>query len=180
MGVDSAALIKTLNKTCLNALQSAAGLCLSRTNPTVEVEHWLVKLTELPDSDLVKIFKHFEVNTVASDARSDEGHRRVPDGKPADPIALAQDRPVDPGGLGHCLDPVPGQRRSGRECCCWPSWTTKSWGGRRATPPPSWPRSRPTCSSPTSGSWSPAQPRTRGRRPPRAAPRPSRASPKPE
>ena len=63
MGVESAALVKTLNKTCLNALQSAAGLCLSRTNPSVEVEHWLVKLIELPDSDLTRIFRHFEVNT---------------------------------------------------------------------------------------------------------------------
>ena len=63
MGVDSAALIKTLNKTCLNALQSAAGLCLSRTNPSVEVEHWLVKLTELPDSDLTRIFRNFEVDS---------------------------------------------------------------------------------------------------------------------
>jgi len=63
MGVDSAALIKTLNKTCVNALQSAAGLCLSRTNPSVEVEHWLIKLVELPNSDLVRIFRHFEVDT---------------------------------------------------------------------------------------------------------------------
>ena len=47
MGVDSGALIKTLNKTCVNALQGAAGLCLSRTNPSVEIEHWLAKLVEL-------------------------------------------------------------------------------------------------------------------------------------
>src|SRR5258708_9448838 len=63
MGVASAALIKPLNKTCLNALQSAAGLCLSRTNPSVEVEHWLVKLIELPDSDLTRIFRNFDVDT---------------------------------------------------------------------------------------------------------------------
>jgi len=63
MGVDSGALIKTLNPTCLNALQAAAGLCLSRTNPSVEVEHWLVKLTEAPDSDFTRIFQHFEVDT---------------------------------------------------------------------------------------------------------------------
>jgi type VI secretion system protein VasG len=62
MGVDSAGLIKTLNKTCLNALQAAAGLCLSRTNPSVEVEHWLVKLIELTDSDLTPIFRNFEVD----------------------------------------------------------------------------------------------------------------------
>src|SRR5262249_15029363 len=63
MGVDSGAVIKTLNKTCLNALQSAAGLCLSRTNYSVEIEHWLTKLTELSDTDLTRIFRQFEVNT---------------------------------------------------------------------------------------------------------------------
>ena len=62
MAVDSAALIKVLNRTCLNALQSAAGLCLSRTNPSVEIEHWLVKLVEQSDSDLNKIFRNFEIN----------------------------------------------------------------------------------------------------------------------
>ena len=41
MGLESGAVIKKLNKTCLNALQAAAGLCLSRTNHSVEVEHWL-------------------------------------------------------------------------------------------------------------------------------------------
>ncbi len=62
MGVDSAALIKTLNPNYLNALQAAAGLCLSRTNPSVEVEHWLVKLIEVSDSDSTRIFRHFEVD----------------------------------------------------------------------------------------------------------------------
>ncbi|AGA26731.1 type VI secretion system ATPase TssH [Singulisphaera acidiphila] len=63
MGVDSGAVIKTLNKTCVNSLQAAAGLCLSRTNYSVEVEHWLLKLTEVHDSDLARVFRHFEVNT---------------------------------------------------------------------------------------------------------------------
>ncbi len=62
MGVDSAALIKTLNPTSLNALQAAAGLCLSRTNPTVEIEHWLLKLVEAGNTDLTRIFRHFEVD----------------------------------------------------------------------------------------------------------------------
>src|SRR5262249_61196985 len=62
MSVDSGSLIKTLNPTCLNALQAAAGLCLSRTNPSVEVEHWLVKLIEAPNTDLTRIFKQFEVD----------------------------------------------------------------------------------------------------------------------
>jgi type VI secretion system protein VasG len=63
MGVDSRALIKTLNPTCLNALQAAAGLCQSRTNHSIEIEHWLTKLAEAPGGDLSRIFRHFEVNT---------------------------------------------------------------------------------------------------------------------
>jgi type VI secretion system protein VasG len=63
MGLDSGALIKKLNKTCLNALQAAAGLCLSRTNPSVEIEHWLFKLVEQPNTDLTKLFRQYEVDT---------------------------------------------------------------------------------------------------------------------
>ena len=62
MGVDSAGLIKTLNPTCLGALDGAAALCFSRTNPTVEIEHWLTRLVEAPDSDLTRIFTFFEVD----------------------------------------------------------------------------------------------------------------------
>jgi type VI secretion system protein VasG len=63
MGIDSAVLIKTLNTTCVSALQAAAGLCLSRTNPSVEVEHWLVKLVEPANTDLAPIFRQFEVDS---------------------------------------------------------------------------------------------------------------------
>jgi type VI secretion system protein VasG len=62
MGLDSGSLIKKLNKTCLDALQAAAGLCVSRTNPNVEVEHWLVKLVEAKDTDLSRLFRHYEVD----------------------------------------------------------------------------------------------------------------------
>lgn len=62
MGLELRAIIKRLNKTCLNSLQSAAGLCLSRTNHDVEIEHWLLKLIELPDIDLPRIFRQFEVD----------------------------------------------------------------------------------------------------------------------
>src|SRR5690242_3610327 len=62
MGLDSASLIKTLDKVCVDALQAAAGLCVSRTNYNVEVEHWLLKLAEAPDTDLTRIFKAYEVD----------------------------------------------------------------------------------------------------------------------
>ncbi len=63
MPLESAALIKTLNKTCVDALQAAAGLCVSRTNYNVEVEHWLLKLVEAPNTDLARIFPQCEVDT---------------------------------------------------------------------------------------------------------------------
>jgi len=42
------ALVDRLNTTCRRALEGAAGLCLSRTNYNVEIEHWLLKLLEVP------------------------------------------------------------------------------------------------------------------------------------
>jgi type VI secretion system protein VasG len=55
-------LVGKLNDPCRRALESAAGLCLSRTNYTVEVEHWVQKLLEFPDTDLTRIFKHYGVD----------------------------------------------------------------------------------------------------------------------
>src|SRR5215203_5353171 len=62
MNVDLKALIAKLNITCRNSLEAAAGLCLSRTNYNVEIEHLLIKLIETQDSDVQKIMRHFEVN----------------------------------------------------------------------------------------------------------------------
>ena len=62
MNVDLKALIAKLNITCRNSLEAAAGLCMSRTNYNVEIEHLLIKLIETQDSDVQKIMRHFEVN----------------------------------------------------------------------------------------------------------------------
>ncbi len=56
------ALIARLNPTSRSALEAAAGLCLSRTNYDVEIEHLLLKLIESPDSDCARIFRRFEVD----------------------------------------------------------------------------------------------------------------------
>ena len=56
------ALIARLNPTSRGALEAAAGLCLSRTNYDVEIEHLLLKLIESPDSDCARIFRRFEVD----------------------------------------------------------------------------------------------------------------------
>src|SRR5437870_2104011 len=54
-------LANKLNNTCRRALEGAAGLCLSRTNYNVELEHWLLKLIEPADGDLPRLLKHYDV-----------------------------------------------------------------------------------------------------------------------
>ena len=62
ISIDLKSLVGKLNEPCRNALEGAAGLCLSRTHYNVEIEHWLLKLLEIPDSDLLLILEKFEVN----------------------------------------------------------------------------------------------------------------------
>jgi type VI secretion system protein VasG len=54
-------LIGKLNDTSRRSLESAAGLCLSRSNYNVEIEHWLLKILELTDSDLARLLRYYEV-----------------------------------------------------------------------------------------------------------------------
>src|SRR5512132_611374 len=62
MGANLKSLIGRMNDTCRNALEGAAGLCLSRTNYDVDVEHLLVKLGETPDTDFHRILRRFEID----------------------------------------------------------------------------------------------------------------------
>ena len=62
MEIDLKAAINKLNHTCRNSLESAAGLCLSRTHYAVDLEHWIIKLIDIDNTDLKKIFNHFSVN----------------------------------------------------------------------------------------------------------------------
>lgn len=61
MAINLKSLIGKLNDTTRSALEAAAGLCLSRTHYDVEVEHYLMKLLDAPDSDFFHILKHFNV-----------------------------------------------------------------------------------------------------------------------
>ena len=63
MNVNLKGLIGKLDDSCRRALEAAAGLCLSRTHYDVDVEHLLVKLMDVHDSDLSKLFKHYGVET---------------------------------------------------------------------------------------------------------------------
>ncbi len=62
MNVNLKSLFGRLNETCYTAFNNAAGLCLSRTNYDVEIEHFLLKLIEADNTDFQKILRHFGIN----------------------------------------------------------------------------------------------------------------------
>jgi len=61
MNVNLKSLVGRLNDVTRNALEGAAGLCLSRTNYDVEVEHILAKLLEQDQPAMKKSGRHNRV-----------------------------------------------------------------------------------------------------------------------
>src|SRR5580704_10727774 len=62
MATNLRAVIGTLNPTSRNALEGAAGLCLSRTHYNVEIEHFLMKLLDASGADFALIARHFGID----------------------------------------------------------------------------------------------------------------------
>jgi type VI secretion system protein VasG len=62
MALNLKSLIAKLNESTRLALESAAGLCLSRTHYDVEVEHYLLKLLDQAEGDFARITRHFGVD----------------------------------------------------------------------------------------------------------------------
>ena len=63
MNVSLQSLVGKLDEQCRSALEAAAGLCLTRTNYDVDIEHLFLKLLELTDSDIAAILRHYEVDS---------------------------------------------------------------------------------------------------------------------
>jgi type VI secretion system protein VasG len=55
-------LVGRLNDTLRRTLEAAAGFCLSRTNYNVEIEHWLLKILETPNTDVAAILRQYGVD----------------------------------------------------------------------------------------------------------------------
>ena len=62
MNVNLKSLIGKLNNTGRQALESAAGLCVTRTHYDIDIEHLLLKLVEAENTDIQKILRHYEVD----------------------------------------------------------------------------------------------------------------------
>ncbi|MGE3171973.1 MAG: type VI secretion system ATPase TssH [Planctomycetota bacterium] len=60
MKLNIKSLVGRLTDTARRALESSAGLCLSRTNYEVEPEHWILRMLDLENGDLVKILARFD------------------------------------------------------------------------------------------------------------------------
>ena len=63
MSKDLKNLIAKLNPICRKSLEESAVLCVSQTNYNIEIEHVLLKLIDVPDSDLYRLLRYYEVNS---------------------------------------------------------------------------------------------------------------------
>lgn len=61
--VNLKSLIARLSPVTRRALEGATGLCLSRTNYNVEIEHWLVKILESPGSDMERALGGLDIDS---------------------------------------------------------------------------------------------------------------------
>ena len=59
---DLSPFLRRLNDHCACALTDAASLCETRAHRDIEVEHWLIKLLELGDGDLLAILRRYELD----------------------------------------------------------------------------------------------------------------------
>jgi type VI secretion system protein VasG len=62
MNVSLTSLFAKLDQTAHSAMEAAAGLCVSRRNYDVELEHYLLKLIEAGGSDFEAIRRRFEID----------------------------------------------------------------------------------------------------------------------
>jgi len=60
--ISRTSLFGKLNSVGYKAIEGATIFCKLRGNPYVELVHWLHQILKLPDSDLHRIIKHFEID----------------------------------------------------------------------------------------------------------------------
>lgn len=79
-------LVQRFHEATRQAMEGAAGLCLSRTHYEVEIEHFLTKALENESSDVPRILEYFSIdrNTLAQDL--DRSLRRLKTGNPRSPV----------------------------------------------------------------------------------------------
>ena len=85
MSSELRSLIGKLNPVCKRALETAAALCVAQTHYNVEVEHLLIKLLDLPGTDIAPVLRYYNIDPnevmrqlTASLEKFDRGNGRTP------------------------------------------------------------------------------------------------------
>src|SRR3954468_18523818 len=60
--ISRTALFGKLNSLAYKAIESATVFCKLRGNPYVELVHWVHQIVQSPDSDVLRIVRHFEID----------------------------------------------------------------------------------------------------------------------
>ncbi len=61
MNLDLQSLIDKLNPVCRRGMEKAAELCVSHTNYNVELEHYVLAILDIPDTDLQLLLRYYEI-----------------------------------------------------------------------------------------------------------------------
>ncbi|MDC0935268.1 type VI secretion system ATPase TssH [Pirellulales bacterium] len=69
-----------LNSLAYKAIEGATVFCKMRGNPYVEISHWFHQILQLPDSDLHRIIRHFQLDPARLAADLTESLDRLPRG----------------------------------------------------------------------------------------------------
>ncbi|ACR69912.1 type VI secretion system ATPase TssH [Edwardsiella ictaluri] len=86
MNTDLKALTGKMNQTCHQALEAAAGLCLSRGHHEVEIEHVLLKLLETGNTDLDHLLQHYGIDAGRFQRDVEQALDRLKDGCSRQPV----------------------------------------------------------------------------------------------
>jgi type VI secretion system protein VasG len=78
--ISRAALFAKLNPLMYKSVEGALTFCKLRGNPRIELVHWLLQIVNLPDSDLHRILRHFEVDPARLVADIQAALERLPRG----------------------------------------------------------------------------------------------------
>ncbi len=86
INVDLKALLSKLSRYCTGALEGAAGLCISRGNYEIAVEHMLLKLIEDPDGDFQYILRHYGIDAARVEKAIQHAVERAKTGNAGKPV----------------------------------------------------------------------------------------------
>ncbi|HEY8946626.1 MAG TPA: AAA family ATPase, partial [Polyangiaceae bacterium] len=78
--ISRATLFGKLNPLGYKSIESATLFCKMRGNPYVELVHWIYQLLQLPDSDLLRLLRHFQVDSARLARDVTEALDRLPRG----------------------------------------------------------------------------------------------------